>query len=133
MGYNKESFRKIRSSFEDKAERAREDARVRRQLLWREIPELKEIDSELSTFGLRIMRSALDGKGSERMYPYQLWEREYGRRNCFCGECAVRSGKSIALLCISGLCGDFSLYFFSKTQKKGIFFLYYLEKVFYNI
>ena len=65
MGYNKESFRKIRSSFEDKAERAREDARVRRQLLWREIPELKEIDSELSTFGLRIMRSALDGKGSE--------------------------------------------------------------------
>ncbi len=65
MGYNRESFKKIRSGYEAKAERAREDAKLRRQMLWREIPELKELDSSLSGFGLRIMKNALDGAGSE--------------------------------------------------------------------
>jgi DNA replication protein DnaC len=114
MGYNKESFRRIRSSFEDKAERAREDARVRRQLLWREIPELKELDGELSSFGLRIMRSALDGKGGEggiealreqnarlrerrsallaaNGYPADYTEPQYECKNCLdTGYCGIK-------------------------------------------
>ena len=65
MGYNRESFKKIRSGYEAKAERARDDARMRRQMLWREIPALKELDGELSSFGLRIMKNALEGGGSE--------------------------------------------------------------------
>lgn len=65
MGYNRESFRKIRSAYEEKAEHARDEAKLRRQMLWREIPELKELDTSLSAFGLRIMKSALDGNGSE--------------------------------------------------------------------
>jgi len=68
MGYNKESVRRIRNEFEAKADRAREAARSRRQRLWREIPEVKEIDDRLSAFGLRIMKSALGGaEASEEM------------------------------------------------------------------
>ena len=61
MGYNKESVKRIRNEFAAKAENAREAARIRRRTLWNKIPELKRIDDELSSFGLRIMRSALDG------------------------------------------------------------------------
>lgn len=59
MGYNKENYKRIRTEFETKTFRAQAEADARREELYAQIPTLKEMDSRLSQFGLRIMKSAL--------------------------------------------------------------------------
>ncbi len=59
MGYNKENFKRIRTEYETKAFRAEAEADARRAELYLAIPTLKEMDDRLSTFGLRIMETAL--------------------------------------------------------------------------
>lgn len=61
MGYNKENYRRIRTEYETKAFAVQAEAEARREELYREIPELKELDGQLSAFGLRIMQTALQG------------------------------------------------------------------------
>ncbi|MBR3894767.1 MAG: ATP-binding protein [Clostridia bacterium] len=61
MSYNKENFKRIRAEYETKALRAEEDADARRRELHQAIPELRILDSRLSSFGLRIMDEVLKG------------------------------------------------------------------------
>ena len=60
MGYNKENFRRIRAEYATKAMRAQEAAEMRRAEVYRAIPELKELDAQLSTFGVRILQNAMN-------------------------------------------------------------------------
>jgi len=61
MSYNKENFKRIRAEYETKALRAEEEADARRRELHQAIPELRALDSRLSSFGLRIMDEVLRG------------------------------------------------------------------------
>lgn len=61
MGYNKDTYKRIRAEYETKPFAARAEADARRAELYSVIPELKELDARLSTFGLRIMEAALKG------------------------------------------------------------------------
>ena len=61
MGYNQENFRRIRAEYETKALYAERAADGRREELHEKIPGLRELDAELSTFGLRILKQALEG------------------------------------------------------------------------
>jgi DNA replication protein DnaC len=61
MGYNKAIFKRIREDYESRQFAAQAEADARRDELYREIPTLREIDSRLSAFGLRIMEAALNG------------------------------------------------------------------------
>ena len=61
MGYNQENFKRIRAEYETKALYAQRAADGRREELHEKIPGLRELDAELSTFGLRIMKQALEG------------------------------------------------------------------------
>ncbi len=61
MGYNKDTYKRIRAEYETKPFVARAEADARRAELYAAIPELKELDARLSTFGLRIMEAALKG------------------------------------------------------------------------
>ena len=58
MGYNQENFRRIRAEYENKALYAERAADARREELHEKIPGLRELDAELSTFGLRMMKLA---------------------------------------------------------------------------
>ena len=59
MGYNKDTYKRIRADYETKPFAARAEADARRVELYPAIPELRELDTRLSTFGLRIMEAAL--------------------------------------------------------------------------
>lgn len=59
MGYNKKNFKRIREEYETKRFRAQAIADERREELYREITGLRELDARLSTFGLRIMQTAI--------------------------------------------------------------------------
>ncbi len=61
MGYNKDNFKRIRAEYGVKSFRAQADADARREELYAKIPQLREYDSQLSNFGLRIMDAALKG------------------------------------------------------------------------
>ncbi len=61
MGYNQENFKRIRAEYETKALYAQRAADGRRQEVQEKIPGLRELDAELSTFGLRIMKQAMEG------------------------------------------------------------------------
>lgn len=61
MGYNKENYRRIRAEYETKPFAVQAEAEARREELYREIPELKDLDGRLSAFGLRIMQAAICG------------------------------------------------------------------------
>lgn len=65
MGYNKENFKRIRAEYETKALLAQRAADGRREEVHHMIPELKELDHRLSTFGLRIMKLAMEGGNTE--------------------------------------------------------------------
>lgn len=62
MGFNKENYRRIRAEFETKTFRAQEEADARRAELYTQIPAVREMDTQLSQFGLRIMKCALENK-----------------------------------------------------------------------
>lgn len=61
MGYNAENYRRIRAEYENKFNRAREAAELRREELARNIPGLREIDAQLGRTGIEIMGAILAG------------------------------------------------------------------------
>jgi len=61
MGYNKDTYKRIRAEYETKPFEARAEADARRAELYAAIPELREMDARLSSFGLRVMEAALKG------------------------------------------------------------------------
>ncbi len=61
MGYNKENFKRIREEYDTKALLAQRAADGRREEVHARIPELRELDSQLSSFGLRILKQAMEG------------------------------------------------------------------------
>lgn len=62
MAYNPDNYRRIAAEYKDKNLRAKQTAEARRAELHRAIPQVAEIDAELSKTGLRIMREALGGR-----------------------------------------------------------------------
>ncbi len=62
MAYNTENYRRIAAQYKDKNLRAKQTAEARRDELHRAIPQVADIDRELSKTGLRIMREALGGR-----------------------------------------------------------------------
>ncbi|MBR2446010.1 MAG: ATP-binding protein [Clostridia bacterium] len=62
MGYNQENFRKIREEYSRKYLEVQEAASKRREEIHAILPEVKEIDSQLSDMGLRIMQAALQSE-----------------------------------------------------------------------
>ncbi len=65
MGYNKENLKNIRAEYATKTLRAEAEADARREEVYAQIPELREMDRRLSSFGLRIMQTALSGGDTE--------------------------------------------------------------------
>ncbi len=61
MGYHKENYKRIREEYETKALMAERAADGRRLEVEERIPEIKELDSRLSSFGLQIMKAAMEG------------------------------------------------------------------------
>ncbi len=61
MGYNKSNFKRIREEYESRQFAAQNEADARRAELYGVLPELRELDARLSSFGLRIMEAALGG------------------------------------------------------------------------
>ena len=76
MGYNKENFKRIRAEYETKTFAAQAEAEARRAELYREIPALREMDQRLSTFGLRIMESALSNRDTQEQVSQLRAENE---------------------------------------------------------
>ncbi len=62
MAYNTDNYRRIAAEYKDKNLRAKQTAEARRDELHRAIPQVADIDRELSKTGLRIMREALNGR-----------------------------------------------------------------------
>ena len=62
MAYNPENYRRIAAEYKDKNLRAKQAAEQRRVELHRAIPQVADIDRELTKTGLRIMREALNGR-----------------------------------------------------------------------
>lgn len=65
MGYNQENFRRIREEYSRKYLQVQEAASQRREEIHAILPEIKEIDSQLSDMGLRIMQAALQNDNYE--------------------------------------------------------------------
>ncbi len=65
MGYHQENFKRIRAEYETKALLAQRAADGRREEVHSHIPELRELDLRLSTFGLRIMKQAMEGGNTQ--------------------------------------------------------------------
>jgi DNA replication protein DnaC len=65
MGYNQENFKRIRTEYETKALLAQRAADGRREEVHQAIPQLRELDQKLSSFGLRIMKLAMEGGNTE--------------------------------------------------------------------
>lgn len=80
MGYNKENYRRIRKEYEDKFRRAEADADARREELYREIPELRELDGRLSALGLRVMEAAMKREDTERALAEMRSENEKNQK-----------------------------------------------------
>ena len=62
MGYNQENFRRIREEYSRKYLEVQEAASKRREEIHAILPEVREIDSQLSDMGLRIMQAALQSE-----------------------------------------------------------------------
>ena len=65
MGYNQENFKRIRAEYDTKALMAQRAADGRREEVESKIPGLRELDERLATFGLRIMKQAMEGGNTE--------------------------------------------------------------------
>ena len=62
MGYNQENFRRIREEYSRKYLLVQEAATKRREEIHAILPEVREIDAQLSDMGLRIMQAALQNE-----------------------------------------------------------------------
>jgi len=65
MAYNREDFLKIKSEFSNKYLEARKEADMRKWELYETIPEVRQIDVELSKTGLDIMQAISSGSAEE--------------------------------------------------------------------
>ena len=63
MGYNREDFIRIKAEFSEKYIKARKEADMRKWELYEVIPEVQQIDSELSKTGTAIMNAVTFGEG----------------------------------------------------------------------
>ena len=59
MGYNQENFKRIREEYSRKYLKVQEAATKRREEIHAKLPEVREIDAQLSDMGLKIMQAAL--------------------------------------------------------------------------
>lgn len=70
MSFNRENYRRIRTEYETKYLRAREDAQRRREEVEAKLPALRALDAQLGATGLELMRismeNALDTEARER-------------------------------------------------------------------
>ena len=80
MGYNKENYKRIREDYATKTFRAQGEAEIRREELYAAIPALRELDGRLSSFGLRIMQSALQSEDTAAQIEALHRENEEIRR-----------------------------------------------------
>ena len=90
MGYNKDNFKRIRAEFETKTFRAQAEADARREELYFAIPQLKDMDAQLSSVGLSIMKTAL-GSGDTQKGIAEL-RRENERIRALRSELLTRNG-----------------------------------------
>lgn len=74
MGYNREVFADVRKQMENRRQAAIDTADARRRELYAELPEVEEIDRELSRTGLIIMEEIAKGKNglAERLENIRL-------------------------------------------------------------
>ena len=61
MAYNPETVARVRTQLEERRRLAVEEAERRKFLLYTEIPQLAEMDREISSVGVRVFRRALEG------------------------------------------------------------------------
>lgn len=61
MGFNSDNYRRIRAEYDNKFNRARQEADVRRAELHGAIPSLRAVDAELGRTGLQIMQALVAG------------------------------------------------------------------------
>ncbi len=80
MGYNKDSYRRVREEYENKYRRAREAADLRRAEVQLAIPAVVALDQQMQSVGLRIMKAAMDGEGYEDRLAALREENEALRR-----------------------------------------------------
>lgn len=66
MGYQKDNYKRIREEYATKALEVQKEADERRIELYTKIPEARELDGRLASFGLRIMQAALYGGDTEK-------------------------------------------------------------------
>lgn len=62
MGYNQENYKRIREEYSRKYLLVQEAATKRREEIHAILPEVREIDAQLSNMGLRIMQAAMHGE-----------------------------------------------------------------------
>ena len=62
MGYNQENYKRIREDYSRKYLLVQEAATKRREEIHAILPEVREIDAQLSNMGLRIMQAAMHGE-----------------------------------------------------------------------
>lgn len=66
MGYQKDNYKRICEEYATKALEAQKEADSRRIELYTAIPEVRELDGRLASFGLRIMQAALYSGDTEK-------------------------------------------------------------------
>lgn len=65
MSFNRENYKRIKEEYDGKYLKARDAANLRRAQIHAELPEIANIDRELSSVGLEVMRAAISGRSSE--------------------------------------------------------------------
>ncbi len=65
MSFNRENYKRIKEEYNGKYNKARDDANTRRLQIHALIPEVAEIDRELSGVGLEILQAAMCGRLDE--------------------------------------------------------------------
>lgn len=65
MGFSRENIRRIREDFSGRRLAAAEESREKKEHLYAEIPELEELDRQISSVGVRTMGAALTGGDTE--------------------------------------------------------------------
>lgn len=62
MSFNRENYKRIKEEYNGKYIRAREAANTRRMFIHEQLPQIAEIDRELSSVGLEILQAAMNGR-----------------------------------------------------------------------
>lgn len=65
MSFNRENYKRIKEEYEGKYLKAREAANLRRTLIHTELPEIAELDRQISHTGLEIFEAAMTGRAGD--------------------------------------------------------------------